>query len=348
MRSSIRLRSDRRRLDGGPAAANRSFTLIEVLVSLAIMVVILIAVLEFVTDIAQAWKSAAADPFAEAENAFDAMAQNLAAATLEPYQDYADITGAFRTNSTSSFVADHLARRSDLDFVCGPSAGANGLMTASGRITAGCGVFFLEPGGYTQTDAHTGMEHLLNAMGYFVEFGDDDDAPVFLLPSGHRWRWRLKQVRQPAEALQIFALASSSAWVQQTVQTGAITPVLAQNIVTLIVLPERAASDSGTALATNFCYDSRDAGNPLTRHQLPARLRLALVAMDEPSAQILASRDGTNSPALVAAALFQQAAQLDADLATLDSALTAQKIGHRIFQRQILMTSSAWSNVPSQ
>ena len=47
--------------------------------------------------------------------------QNLAAATLEPYQDYADSSGPFRTNA--AFVPDHLARRSDLDFVCGPGNG---------------------------------------------------------------------------------------------------------------------------------------------------------------------------------------------------------------------------------
>ena len=116
---------------------------------------------------------------------------------------------------------------------------------------------------------------------------------------------------------------------------------------TLIVLPERAANDSGPALAPAFSYDSRDAGNPLTLHQLPPRLRLVLVAMDQISAQRLAGQNGSNPPQLVSAGLFQQAAQLDADLASLDNALTAQKIGHRIFQREILLPSSAWSNTPS-
>jgi uncharacterized protein (TIGR02599 family) len=321
---------------------NRGFTLLEVLITLAILLVILVAVMQFMTDVDQGWKSAAADPFAEAQDAFETMAKNLASATLAPYQDYADSSGAFRTSA--AFVPDHLARRSDLDFVCGPGAGANGLLKSSGRTTSGSGVFFLAPNGYTQTYAHTGMEHLLNAMGYFVEFGDDDDAPGFVLLQTHSWRWRLKQILQPAESLQIFATATSADWIQRVVPPGASIPVLAENVVTLIVLPERAAGDSGTALAPVFSYDSRDAGDPLMLHQLPPRLWLVLVAIDPTTAQRLADQNGSNPPQLVSAKLFQQAAQLNGDLANLDNTLTAQKISHRIFQREILLPSSTWSN----
>ena len=192
------------------------------------------------------------------------------------------------------------------------------------------------------------MEHLLNAVGYFVEFGNDTDAPSFLLPTVQRWRWRLKQILQPAESLQIFATTSSSAWIQQVVSSEATTPALAENIIALIILPERAASDTGTALSQDFRYDSRDATNPLTRHQLPARLRVAFMAIDEASAQILAGQNGSNPPALVAASLFQKATQLDTDLASLDGTLTAQKINHRLFQREILLPAAAWSNTSSQ
>jgi uncharacterized protein (TIGR02599 family) len=324
---------------------NHAFTLLEVLLTLAILLVIMVAVMEFMTEVDQAWKSAAADPFAEAQDAFEAVAKNLASATLAPYQDYADSSGAFRTNA--AFVPNHPARRSDLDFVCGLTAGANGLLTASGRTTTGSGVFFLAPNGYTQTYAHQGMQHLLNAIGYLVEFGDDTAAPGFLALQTHNWRWRLKQILQPAESLQIFATGTSAAWLQQIVPTGAPLPVLAENVVTLIVLPEQAANDSGPALAPAFSYDSRDTTNRLTLHQLPARLRLVLVAMDQASAVRLAGQNGSNPPQLVSASLFQQASQLDADLATLDNSLTAQKIGHRIYQRVILLPSSNWSDTPS-
>jgi len=226
-------------------------------------------------------------------------------------------------------------------------SGPNGFLAPSARITNCCGVFFAMPQGYTQTKANSGMEHLFNAMGYFIEFGNDTEAPSFLPSSAQRWRWRLKEIRQPSESLQIFNLTSSSAWTQQLVSSPATTPVLANNVIALVLLPERAANDTGSPLASNFHYDSRDSTTPLTFHQLPARLRVALVVMDEPSAQILAAQNGSNPPAVVPPGLFQNAAQLDADLAALDGALTSQKIGHRLFQREILLTSSAWSNTPS-
>ena len=99
-------------------------TLLELLATLAVLMLIMVAIVQFVVEVERTWKSAAADPFAEAETAFETVAQNLASATLEPYQDYADHSGAFRTASTAAFVPDHLARRSDLDFVCGPCGGA--------------------------------------------------------------------------------------------------------------------------------------------------------------------------------------------------------------------------------
>jgi uncharacterized protein (TIGR02599 family) len=314
-------------------------------ITLAIMMLLMLAIARFMTVVQQAWGSAAIDPFAEAQDAFETVARNLASATLEPYVDYADNTGAFRTSA--AFVPNHTARRSDLDFVCGPSAGTGGLLASSGRTTTGSSVFFLEPKGYTQTDAHAGMEHLLNAVGYFVEFGDDDTAPAFVLAQSHSWRWRLKQIVQPSESLQIFATTTSSAWIQNLVPTGSAIPVLAENVVSLIVLPERAASDSGAALAPAFSYDSRDASNRLTLHQLPPRLRIVLVAIDAASASLLATKNGSSAPQLISPTLFQQAAQLDTDLATLDDSLTAQKIRHRIFQREILLPSSNWSDTPS-
>jgi len=314
--------------------------------TLAVALFIMVAVVQFVAEVESTWKSAATAPFTEAENAFETMSRNLAAATLEPYRDYVDRTGAFHTAFSTTFVPDHLARRSDLDFACAPGAGANGLFAGTGRTTIGSAVFFLAPQGYTQTCAHTGMERLLNALGYFVEFSNDTSMPAFILPGNPRWR--LKQILQPAESLQIYSSPPviPEIWIQAAAQTGAPAAVLAENIVTLIVLPERAASDSAPPISSDYRYDSRDTSSPLTLHQLPPRLRLVLVAMDEPSARILASRYGSNPPPLVPAELFSQAGQLDADLSTLDHSLTAQKIGHRIFQREIQIAAAAWANIP--
>lgn len=331
----------RRRLE----TCSGGFSLLEVLITLALILIVLVVLLGFVANVDRLWKTTATDPFVEAESAFENIGAHLACATLEPYQDYADATGAFRTASSPvSFTPDHPARRSDLAFVCGPDAT---WLAGSGRTTVSDGVFFVAPQGYTQADAHLGLEHLLNALGYFVDFGDETDAPAFILTGSHRWRWRLKEIMQPTEALGIYATPTSTAWLQPLVQANAVTPVLAENVIALIVLPERSASDTGAALAPAFNYDSRDASNPVTRNQLPPRVRLALVAIDEASAQVLSAQNGAQPPSLVPANLFNAAAQLDADLASLDAALTGRQIQHRILQREIVLPAAAWTNVPS-
>jgi len=155
----------------------------------------LAALAEFMSNVDQSWRAAAADPFAEAEAAFTTITRNLEVATLEPYRDYADASGTFRTDPNANFTPDHLARRSDLAFVCGP-----GLLGTTGRTTIGSGVFFTEPAGQTQLYAQAGLDHLVNALGYFVEFGPDSNAPAFFAGTP-RERWRLKQVVQPSESL---------------------------------------------------------------------------------------------------------------------------------------------------
>jgi uncharacterized protein (TIGR02599 family) len=335
------MRSCFRRSSRALLRARTGFTLLETLATLLILGLILAALLQFMTSVDRSWNSGATDPFAEAAEAFETIAQNLSVATLQPYQDYADSTGAFRTDPAAAFTPYQLARRSDLDFVCGPSAGTQGLLASTGRTTAAMSVFFAAPCGQTQTMAQAGMNHLFNALGYFVEFGGDDDAPGFFAgPS--RSRWRLKQVVQPTESLQVFATSSSPAWIQQLAGTTATTAILAENVVALVVLPERNSSDA--TLAPDYRYDSRDAGNPLTPEQLPPCLRVVLAAIDEASALRLAAAAGTAPPALIPPGSFQDAARIDPDIAGLDAALTTAKIGHRIFQRDIQVATASWSN----
>jgi uncharacterized protein (TIGR02599 family) len=321
------------------------FTLLEALASLVILTFIFTALVQFMSSIDQSWKSAATDPFAEADEAFETITQNLAMATLEPYRDYANNAGAFRTDPSSSFTPYQLTRRSDLDFVCGPSSGTSGLLGSTGRTTGGTSVFFAAPNGLSQSMTQEGMGHLFNALGYFVEFGGDTNAPGFFVGAS-RQRWRLKQVVQPTESLQVFATPSSPAWIQQVAGADANPAILAENVIALIVLPEQDASGNGPALPPNYAYDSRDAGNTLTLAQLPPRVRVVLAAIDEASAMKLAVKNGPAPPALIPTGLFQNASQLANDVAGLDASLTTAKIGHRILQRDIQLATSAWSNTP--
>jgi uncharacterized protein (TIGR02599 family) len=325
--------------------ARAGFTLLEVFATLVVLMLAMTALAQFMTSVDRAWQTAATDPFADADAAFETVTQNLAVATLEPYEDYADASGAFHTSAGAPFTPDHLAHRSDLAFVCGPSGGANGLLVSSGRTTAGSAVFFTAPTGQTQLYAQSGLDHLFNALGYFVEFGGDTNAPSFFTGTP-RERWRLKQIVQPSESLQIFASTTSASWISQLVGNSATPSILAENVIALVVLPERAATDNGAPIASAYAYDSRNPANTLTLAQLPPRVRIVLAAIDETSAQKLAAVNGTATPALVSANLFQDSTKIDADVAALDASLTVAKINHRIFQRDLAITTSAWSNTP--
>jgi uncharacterized protein (TIGR02599 family) len=316
--------------------------MVELLTAISVTLIILVVVLAYCDTVDRAWRTAGADPFADAQAAFETIAYHLQHATLETYPDYVNASGSFRNGT--SFIPDHLARRSDLAFACGP---ASTLLAASKRITAGSAVFFVTPRGTTSTLARTGAQRLLNATGYFIEFGDDNATPFFM-PQTHAWRWRLKEVLQSSESLQAYATTTSAAWFQPLVATGVSVPILADNVIALVFLPERAANDSGAALAPTFAYDSRDTTNTLTLHQLPPRVRVALVAIDPVAAVQLAASNGTNPPALVSASAFQGADKLDADLAALDTSLTQTKINHRVYERDILLDSAAWTNTASR
>ena len=117
--------------------------------------------------------------------------------------------------------------------------------------------------------------------------------PGFIAAFTHSYRWRLKQISQPAESLQIYANTTSTPWVQSLTQTGAPLHGAGGKYRRAGRPAERAADDTGAALAPAFSYDSRDTTNRLTLHQLPPRVRLALVAMDATTATRLAAQDGS-------------------------------------------------------
>jgi uncharacterized protein (TIGR02599 family) len=329
------------RPDSGRRIRCRGFTLLEALATLVVVLLAFVALADYIDDVQRAWQSAAADPFAEAASAFETVTRTLAAATLEPYQDYADAGGAFPGAAGAPFTPYQLARRSDLAFVCGPSSGPGGLLAATGRTTATSGVFFTAPAGQTQVDAQDGLNRLLNAEGYFVEFGGDSNVPSFFTGLS-RQRWRLKEVVQPSEALQVFASTTSAPWIAQLTGSNVTPSILAENVIALVIVPEKAAAQP----IANFAYDSRAAAGTVTFAQLPPLAHVVLVAIDEPSAQRLAGQDGTAAPALVSGTLFQDATQVSTDVTTLDASLTAARIEHRIFQRDVVMASSAWVNAP--
>jgi uncharacterized protein (TIGR02599 family) len=331
MCASFRCRPERSAASG----RRRAFTLLELLVTLAVLALILVGLMTVLNIADQCFRSAAQDPFADAAEAFDSVCDRISQATLAGYQDYVDANGAFRPAGSTTFVPDHVTRRSDLAFVTAP---CGDLLAATFPHASGDAIFFVAPAGITQTCSHQGVGSLLNALGYFVAFGNTSGTPDFVTAS--RWRWRLEQVAQPSESLGIYQPGTATAWASAA--AGGAAP-LADDVILLVTLPERPATSTFGPVSTDFRYDSRDTASGVTRDQLPARVQVVLAAIDEASAARLAVQNGTQPPPLVPSGLFQSAAQLDNDVLSLEAALTQQKITHRIFRRDVALVAAAWT-----
>ena len=330
----------RRRLKIDPRRS-AGFTVLEVLATLVVLLLILVALEQFVESIGASWHAAASDPFAEASAAFATVTQNLSVATLEPYRDYADATGAFRTAGSAGFMPYGMKRHSDLDFVCGPSGGTG--VAGAQRSDDGDEQRVFRRSRRRDGDARaTGHGASAQRAGLLRRVRRRQGRAAFLLGTS-RLRWRLKQVMQPSDRCRSFPTRPRRRG-SSSLPCRPGDPVSWRRMSSRCrpagTRGERFGRGAGARLRLRFARH----GNPLTLHQLPPRVHLALVAIDEASAVRLAARNGSRAPALVAQRLFQHAAQLRADLATLDASAHGGKIGHRIFQRDIALPAAAWSN----
>src|SRR5690606_10668269 len=124
-------------------------------------------------------------------NAFTAITRQLSQATLNTYYDY--------LLDPDTGIPTRYIRQSDLHFVAGKDLIANQQTHA---------VFFQAPLGYTTAAPYSDMDTLLNASGFFLMRGTDQERPAFLntLPNSppDNVRFRLMQFLQPAENLSIY------------------------------------------------------------------------------------------------------------------------------------------------
>ena len=203
------------------------FTLVELMVSTALIAVLMLLLLSTVDQTQQVWKRTTAKvaQFQAGRAAFEAMTRRLGQATLNTYWRAHD--GDSR-NSRADFL---FRRHSELQFISGHTADTTGssgripgIFTSSPAITGlskptdrsypGHGVFFFAPLGVTEESAKSntdvrrfrGLDAMLTACGYFVEYGDDPNRPKILpravVPARHRFR--LMELTVPAEQLTVF------------------------------------------------------------------------------------------------------------------------------------------------
>jgi uncharacterized protein (TIGR02599 family) len=192
-----------------------AFTLVEILVSTALVVVIMGLLVTVMDQTGKVWERTRGrtDQFRDARAAFDSMTQRLSQATLNTYWDY----------DKPSFPTRY-QRRSELRFTSGQAETLLPKFETRERLTT-C-VFFHAPAGFSATEGrpvgaaadraaqgYRGLENMVNAWGYYLEFGDDIPfRPAFvseqIMPK--RFRFRLMEFMLPSEKLVTYNLTSGS------------------------------------------------------------------------------------------------------------------------------------------
>jgi len=212
----------------------------------------------------------------------------------------------------------------------------------------------------------SGLNSLLNTRGYFIEFGSDAAFRPSILDGrvAPRYRYRLFQFIESADQMSLYkdtsgqdssgqpraALYNGTDWFRTPLsgQPGTTRPVhlLGSNVIALVILPKLATQSdaTGTALAPDYLYDTTTTNadpaiNP--RNQLPPLIQITMVVLDEASAARL--EEGSTMPALGLETLFQEARELENDIALLEAKLNSLHLSYRIFTATVALKEAKWS-----
>lgn len=357
-----------------------SFSIVELLVAMAVLSLLVVIVASITASTFKLWRSTAGSikMFSSARTAFAIVGARLGQATLNPYLDYYNSSWQRRSSSLANlvtFVPTYYGRASDLHFYCGPATNALSIPQA-GLTQQGHGVFFFAPLGYSNnTAAYADVPTLLNAIGYYVEFGSDlNYRPAFLGTSfPQKYRWRLIENILPTQYFTNYpsfttapvTYANYMQWMNTSLESpNSVKSVLADNVIALIVRPEMSQQDATTVfgsganpwnLTTNYIYDSQTLTGVLRPNvttatptalwyaQLPPLLRVVIVAVDEASARRLTT--GTTSPAAfqLKSTWFQTPANLTNDINSLSQQLNTNHVSYQIFNQLIPIRGAEFS-----
>ena len=356
----------------------RGFTLVEMLVSTAILLIILSILFTFIQTASTVLQSSNGDikSFQGARDAFATMTRNISLACLNNYYDYANSSyqTLAQTGNSSTFTPTGCILCSDLHFVSGKSlvSTSNASTLPFQQVTHS--IFFQAPLGYSANTNYRMLNNLLNACGYYVSY-NQDTAPSFLPPTSTLWRYQLMEFIEPTENLSVYGTSLTAGteynWflndLNPSVNPSPNTHPIANNIIALVVQPKASESiTTGTnpaAIAPNYEYDSRKGAppsyNPPPLNLLPPVVEVVMVAIDEASVRRL----GANQSTVITTALnglfvsggggstptqVQQDDQLQKDLQTLETNLTTDHINYHVFQTQVVLhnAQTAWVAPP--
>ncbi len=299
------------------AAGRSGFTILEVLVASAVLAMLLVMILQVTSQTSRTLRQVTGqlDAYQSSRAAFDNINRTLSQATLNTYWDY-------QTNNDGDPTG--YTRKSDLQFVVKPPGDAD------------AGLYFVAPLAFS-TNASAQVPGLLNAVGYWVEYGLDAWKPSGL--GEDRSRFRLMQAVQPSEDLQVMR-PSGTPLITSLKPEGR---PLADNVIALVAWPKWSAAEdpAGTDLTANFSYDSR-AGTSKQLAQLPPVVQVTMISIDEKDAARLGSSlESTVNTAL--AGRFGSASAFDADLEAVRGALATANISHQVFSTAVPLRESKWS-----
>lgn len=198
----------------------RAFSLIELMVSVAVLSMILVIVFQMLEQMQKTWKRTrqSVSEFKDARNGFEEMGRRLGQATMNAYFGYDYVPSTLQGIPVR--YGKEIIRQSELHFVSGPSAILFGSkVSKSTGSRPGHAVFFQAPFGFCYDRdkenknrlQYEQLNNLLNAWGYYVQFNTDEaDRPQFLNSLRNapkpRPRYRLMEFRQPTEYLQVYKL----------------------------------------------------------------------------------------------------------------------------------------------
>jgi uncharacterized protein (TIGR02599 family) len=359
-----------------PAAKSRGFTLLELLVSMAILAILMLVCTSAVDQTQKTWVYARSkvEQFREARTAFELITRNLSQATLNTYLDYYyQETNSNQPPTSGTATPVGYVRQSELQFrtdFAWQLLGSN----ASASANPGHAVFFQAPLGLSLQDP--GLGSLLNARGYFIKYASDEsDRPPFVANSGvaPRFRYRLFEYRPPSEQN---ASAGASfkgdtiytdptTWFQDDLTATSVA--VADNVLLLLFSP-RVSDDAAQAtgkspwwIAPNYRFNSLDRDNSTaavdpvsvlsdgtlnqgTRNLLPPLMAVTMVAIDEASAQHWNDTRKNQAVDILgeAGAFFTDPASYSSDLGKLKSYLTDQKLNFRVFTATVILKNAQW------
>ena len=328
------------------------FTLVELMVAVAITVIILGLLLQVLGFASSNWQKVNdnAKAFEGARASFDSITRQLSQTTLGTYYEYYDsnrvayplatnadaAASTTGTNAARGFRPSLYGRVAYLHFITGTN------LVAGQKTHA---VFFQAPLDFEGTGTTESSSGQLNAIGYFIQYTNDlAGRPAQLgvdIPKP-RTRYRLMQYLQPTQNLLVYS-AGSSNWITNT---SVEARPFAENIVCLVLWPKKTDEEgalTGTNLiAPGYTYDSRTnwssgASQPVQMHQLPPTVRVLMVAVDESSASRL------SGPGTFTDGLFSDPASYTVNLAELESRLRNAHLNYRVFQSDVPLRAAKWS-----